>query len=334
MLTLALVGCAHIHTPGFVKRLNNRSDVSVKYVWDHDQARAQKSAEALKATVVTDLAQIWNDTSIPAIVICAETDRHEALVLAAAQAHKHLFVEKPLGMAGPDAYKMADAIDQAGVIFQTGYFMRSDPVNRFLREQIKAGNFGTITRIRHTNCHSGSLNGWFDTEWRWLTDLKQAGIGGFGDLGTHSLDILMWLMGDVDRATATIKNVTNRYPDCDETGEGLLEFSNGTLGSLAAGWLDVANPLTLIISGTEAHAYVANGNLYYKCEKVAGADGEKPWTDLPAALPHAFELFLDAALGQKDVPLVTAQEAAARSAVMAALYQGSEQKAWVAPAKA
>lgn len=333
MLQLALVGCAHIHTPNFVKRLNARSDVAVKYVWDHDPARAEKSADALNAKV-TDLAQIWSDPNIIGVIICAETDRHQPLVLAAAQARKHLFVEKPLGMAGSDAYSMARAIDQAGVIFQTGYFMRSDPVNRFLREQVQAGNFGTITRVRHTNCHAGSLKGWFDTEWRWLADVKQAGIGGFGDLGTHSLDVLMWLMGDVARVTATIKNVTNRYPDCDETGEGLIEFSNGALGSLAAGWLDVANPISLIISGTQGHAYVANGSLFYKSEKVTGADGDKPWTELPAALPHAFELFLDAVVGQKDVPLVTAQEAAARSAVMAALYQGSEQHTWVAPQKA
>ena len=112
-------------------------------------------------------------------------------------------------------------IDKAGVLFQTGYFMRSEPIHRFLREQIAAGAFGKITRIRHTNCHSGSLGGWFDTEWRWMTDLKQAGIGGFGDLGTHSLDILMWLMGDISNTTATIKVATGRYGDCGEFDQPL-----------------------------------------------------------------------------------------------------------------
>ena len=335
MKQLALVGCAHIHTPGFVKRLNARtSEFKVKWVWDHDLERAKKSASALNAQVTDDLNKIWSDPEIEAVIICSETDRHEPLVLSAAKAHKHLFVEKPLGMGAKDAYSMARAIDQAGVLFQTGYFMRSEPIHRFLREQIKAGNFGQITRIRHTNCHAGSLGGWFDTEWRWMTDLKQAGIGGFGDLGTHSLDILMWLMGDVTRVTASVKVATRRYGDCDEYGEGLLEFANGTTGSLAAGWVDVAHPINLIISGTEGHAYTLNKALFYKSSKVKGADGESAWTDLPAALPHAFELFLDAVTGQKNVPLVTAQEAAARSAVMEALYHGSQQQTWVSPAKA
>lgn len=332
MHQLALVGGAHIHTPGFIKRLNSRSDVKVKYIWDHDQERAKKSADALRSTVVDDPDQIWAASDIEAVVICSETNRHEPLVLAAANAKKHLFVEKPLGIGSADAYKMADAIDRAGVLFQTGYFMRGDPIHLFLRTQIREGNFGKITRIRHTNCHAGSLNGLFDNEWRWMADPTQSGVGGFGDLGTHSLDILMWLMDDVERVTASINVATGRYGDCDEYGEGLINFVSGAVGSLAAGWVDIAHPVNLIISGTEGHAYAANGSLFFRSNKVKGADGEKPWTDLPKALPHAFELFLDAISGHDNVPLVSAQEAAARSAVMEALYRGAQQQTWIVPA--
>jgi len=333
MHQVAIVGCAHIHTPGFIKRLNNRSDTQVKFTWDHDPERARKSAEAVKAQAVTDLNAIWSDPAIEAVIICSETNRHQALVEQAAAANKHMFVEKPLGLGAADSFKMAQAIEQAGVLFQTGYFMRSDAINRFLCQQIQAGSFGKISRIRHTNCHDGSLEGKFDTEWRWMADLSQAGIGGFGDLGTHSLDILMWLMGDVERVTATIHTLTGRYGDCDEFGEGLLEFNGGVVGSLAAGWVDMVGNVNLIVSGTDGLAYVANGSLYFKSKHVKGADGEKPWTDLPPALPHAFELFLDALEDRNNVPLVTAQEAAARSAVMEAMYQASKQQAWTKPAK-
>jgi predicted dehydrogenase len=329
----ALVGCAHIHTPGFIKRLNARSDVKVKLVWDHEAERASRRAGELNAQAVSDLSAIWSDSEIDSVIICSETDRHEKLVMAATAAKKHLFVEKPLGMGARDAYAMAKAVDKAGVLFQTGHFMRGNPIHLFLREQIQKGSFGKITRIRHTNCHSGSLGGWFDTEWLWMTDTKQSGVGAFGDLGAHSLDILMWLMGDVARVTADIKVVTGRYGDCDETGEGLMEFSSGVIGSLAAGWVDVAHPVSLILSGTEGHAYTANGKLYFKSTQVEGADGNEPWTNLPAELPHAFDLFFDAVVGKPNVPLVSAQEAAARSAVMEAFYQGAAKQAWTTPAK-
>jgi len=175
------------------------------------------------------------------------------------------------------------------------------------------------------------LRGIFDTEWRWMAEPEHAGGGGFLDLGTHSLDILLWLMGDVTRVTADIDVATGRYGDCDEYGEGLLKFKNGAIGSLAAGWVDVAHPVNLILSGTEGHAHVINRQeLYFQSSHVSGADGKEPWTDLPEAWPHAFELFLDALTG-KDVPLVGAREAAVRSAVMEALYEGARTQTWVTP---
>jgi predicted dehydrogenase len=330
MATVALVGCAHIHTPGFVKRLQARSDVAVKYVWDHQPERAAKQAEALNSRTIAEVGEVWTDPQIDGVIICSETDRHEPLVLAAAAAKKHIFAEKPLGLGSTDAYRMADAIKKAGVLFQTGYFQRGNPIHLFLREQIGAGNFGQISRIRHTNCHAGSLKGWFDTEWRWMADPAQAGVGGFGDLGTHSLDILLWLMGAVKDVTASIKEVTGRYGDCDETGEALINFTSGTIGSLAAGWVDVAHPISVIVSGTQGHAYVANGKLFFQSEHVTGADGKEPWEKLPEAWPHAFELYLDA-LNGKRAPLVDVEEAAVRSSVMEAMYEASRRQAWVAP---
>jgi predicted dehydrogenase len=330
MATVALIGCAHIHTPGFVKRLQARSDVTVKYVWDHQPERAAKQAEALGSRTLAEVGGVWTDPQIEGVLICSETDQHEPLVLAAAAAKKHIFAEKPLGMGATDAYRMADAIKKAGILFQTGYFQRGNPIHLFLREQIGAGAFGQITRIRHTNCHAGSLKGWFDTEWRWMADPAQAGVGGFGDLGTHSLDILLWLMGSVKDVTASIKVVTGRYGDCDETGEALIHFASGTIGSMAAGWVDMAHPISAIVSGTQGHAYVADGKLFFQSEHVVGADGKEPWEKLPEAWPHAFELYLDA-LNGKTVPLVDVAEAAVRSSVMEAMYEASRRQAWIAP---
>lgn len=331
MFQVALVGCAHIHTPGFVKRLKARTDVQVNAVWDHQPERAQKWAQELNTTIASDPDAIWSNPQTAAVIICSETNRHEQDVLAAVAARKHLFVEKPLGIAAADAYKMAAAIEQAGLLFQTGYFMRGSPVHQFIKAQIAAGSFGEITRIRHTNCHNGALGDWFTPQWLWMTDLNQAGVGAFGDLGTHSLDILMWLMGGVEWVTADLGVAIARYPHCDEYGEALLKFTNGVLGTLAAGWVDVANPITLEISGTEGHAYVRKNELFFKSSKVAGADGESPWTDLPAAWPHAFELFLDAVGGKADMPLVSASEAAARSDVMEAMYESARHHSRVRP---
>jgi predicted dehydrogenase len=326
---VALVGCAHIHTPSFVKLLQARADVTVKWVWDHDAARAANNAAPFGAKVTADLADIWNDPQVRAVVICSETNRHLDLVLAGAKAGKHIFAEKPLGFTAADSDRMADAIASAGLLFTTGYFMRTDPKHLFIKEEIAKGHFGKITRVRGSCCHEGALEGWFDTEWRWMADPKQAGVGAFGDLGTHKLDILMWLMGDVASVTADIKVVVGRYPGCDESGEALIRFANGATGSLAAGWVAVADPVTLLISGTEGHATVFNGELYYKSKHVERATGTEPWKQLPAELPLPLNQFIDAVGGKKNQPLVTVREAAARVRVMEAMYEAARKHTWV-----
>ena len=326
MTTLGFLGCAHIHTPGFIKAIGKRTgEVKVKGVWDHDAERAKQRAGELGATVVADPKQILDDADVKGVVICSETDRHEQLVLPAAAAGKALFVEKPLGLTARDADAMADAIEKAKVTFQTGYFMRGQPKNRFLKQKIAAGAFGTVTRLRGSVCHAGALNGWFDKEWRWMADVKQSGVGGFGDLGTHALDILMWWMGEnsaVEKCTASIANGSARYPDCDELGEGIIRFKSGPIATLAASWDDVANPLQYQVAGTEGHAIVFNDAVYFQSKHEAGSDIKKPWDQLPEAKAAGFEAFLDAVTG-KPAELVGVREAAARTAVMEALYQSA-----------
>ncbi len=329
MTNIALIGGGHIHAPSFIKRINEDAEIQAVAVWDQDAGRAAERAEALSAPVVS-LDEIWADASIPAVVICSETDQHEELVLASAAAGKDMFVEKPLGMAAADSYSMAAAIREAGVKFQTGYFNRANAAHMFIRGQLAAGAFGTVTRVRHSNCHSGALAGWFDSDWRWMADPAIAGCGAYGDLGTHSLDLLLWLFGEVEQVTGSIMSVTDRYPGCDETGEGFLKFKSGVIGSIAASWVDVGNPITLQVFGTEGWATVINGKLHLNSAHIEGADGEI-WEDLPDAAPHPFQAFLDGVAGRPTGAFISADEAAYSVAVMTAIYEGARSNRWVAP---
>jgi predicted dehydrogenase len=325
---VAIVGCSHIHTPGFVKTLVRLSaQVRVKWVWDPVAARASHWASACGAVVAPDAAAVWSDPEVDGVVICSETTRHKDLVLAAAAAGKHLYVEKPLGSSAAESEEMAAAVSKAGVLFTTGYFMRTSPAHRFLKAEIEAGAFGTVTRLVGSNCHAGSLSGWFDAhpespweDFRWMADPKIAGVGAFGDLGTHMLDIMMWLCGPVEAIAAQTRVVTGRYGDCDESGEALMRFRSGATGGLSAGWVDLADPVTLEVSGTKAHAVIVRGELFYT-NPDKGSDGKKPWTQLPGELPRPLDLFVRALGGSRSEPLVPVAEAAQRVRVMEAAYR-------------
>lgn len=334
MPTLALLGGSHIHAPNFAKKMAEAGDVTVKYVWDPDEHFAQKNQSVTGGEMIAHPQRALDDKAVDGVIICSQTDLHAQLVPAAAEAGKAMFVEKPLGMTGDEATRMAEAIERAGVTFQTGYFMRGDPAMRWVRDAVAEGRLGTVTRLRASNCHAGLFRGYFDGDYRWMTDPARAGCGGFGDLGTHVLDILLWIMegakGDrVQRVTATLGNVTGKYGDTvDEYGMGLLAFESGAAADLNAGWIDQADPLRLEVSGTTGHAAIISGKLRVKGESIEVDDAGQPRDMATQAWPHAFDLFLDALRG-KDVPLVTAREAARRNVVMEALYDGARGHKWI-----
>jgi predicted dehydrogenase len=329
-ITLALAGCAHIHTPMFVAALKTRPDAQVKYVWDHDAARAEKRATELGSKAVKDAAVIWGDAEVAAVLIASDTGRHAELVTAAAKARKNIFVEKPLGVGAKDSAEMAEAIEKAGVLFTTGYVLRTVAQHIFIKENLAKGNFGKIVRAHCSFCNDCVLQGSFDDEFKWTVDPKCGALGGFADIGTHALDMLMWLLGDVEAVSAELRSVTGRYPDSDETGQAALRFKNGVSGTISAGWVEPANPVGLLVSGTEGHAVMFNDRLYLRTKKVEGADGARPWGKLPPGPPHPLLQLLDAVGGQKDLPLVPAREAAERVKVMEAIYQSARERKWVA----
>jgi predicted dehydrogenase len=327
-VTLAFAGGAHVHTPMFTGTLKSLENVKVVRVWDHDPARAGALAAEFGLAGPSELDAIWADPAVQGVVIASETSRHRELVLAAAKARKHLFVEKPLGMTAKESAEMADAVAGAGVLFNTGFFMRTQPVNLFLREQIKAGSFGVISRVRAAYCQSPVLDGTFDGDGKWMTDPKQNAFGAFGDIGIHVVDLLVWLLGEVESLTAQVGAFSGRHPGCDEGGEALLRMKRGAIATAAAGWIDLDDQIRFQLSGTEGFALIQRGRLFFKSAKVAGADGYKPWTPLPPAPSQPLGQWVEAIAGQPR-DLVPVREAADRVRLLEGAYRAAREGAWV-----
>jgi len=279
--------------------------------------------------IVDDPDLIYDDSEVDGIVVCSETVHHVDLVLPALEAGKHVFIEKPVGMNGGEASRIANAVNHADVIFQTGYFMRSSGTNQKIHSLIQDGTLGDITRLRVSNVHSGAIGGWFNEEWNWMTDLEQAGVGAFGDLGSHAMDLLLWFMqGDTPVAcTGYIDKVLERYPGCDEYGEGMVAFSSGAVATVAGGWVDHANPNQIEVSGTEGYLRVTNGELYLTIPEM-DSDGSEPWTDLPDNNKHPLELFFEAVGGTDGLPLIKADEAAKTNRLITEIYSAHHGGEW------
>lgn len=334
MLKIGLLTTAHIHTPDFIKRIRERGDLAVAGVFDPTPALAQRYADQLGAPALASPAPLLEDAGVSALLILGTTRQHDDWVVPAARAGKHLFVEKPLAVSSVQAQRMVQAITAAGVTYQTGHFMRSEPRFRFIQQEIAAGHLGTITRVRVSNSHHGSLGGWFDADFHWFTEPFEAGGGGFYDLGCHALDLLVWFFGPVATATGCIGGKAIRYPAIDEYGEGLLRFANGVTASLAAGWVDRANPNELEISGSEGHLHLHWGTLHYisHLSKIPGTDGSTHIDPryFPPPVPGALDLFFDVLLGKADPALlVPAADSLQVVKTMESIYVGDRLGSWV-----
>ena len=342
MKKFALLGASHIHTPGFSEIMGARSDVEVVAVWDPDPAISQKYADKFHCRSMSEVSSLLNIPDLDAVVVLSQTNLHQSLVLQTAEAKKHCFVEKPLAMGLADGKKMKQALEEANVIFQTGYFKRYLPEHRFLRQLMKECRFGKISRVRLDFGTTAIFNDIFHSDWLWMTDPARAGVGAFGDLGTHLLDLLLYLMDDLaelEAVTAVFTRPLKKYPDCEECGEALLRFDNGTLASIAAGWLDWVEPTSLIISGTGGHAQIrgtagtphhdTQNDLFLLIKDMPGADGKQPWTDLPEVMPSPLDLFMNAVVRNHTEPLISVREAANRSYVMEAINKAAAEQRWV-----
>jgi predicted dehydrogenase len=326
----ALVGGAHIHAPDFVNRMARHEKVETRYVWDPNSDTARARQRVSGGEIVDDVSSILSDPEVNALVVGTETFRHLDVISPAAASGKHLFVEKPVGMNGEEAEQIAEMVKSAGVLFQTGYFMRSSGVNRTIKKLMNEKALGDITRLRLSNVHSGAIGGWFDNEWRWMADPEQAGVGAFGDLGCHAADLLLWFMENdyAESCTAHINAVLERYPGCDEYGEGMVRFDSGAVATIAGGWVDHANPNQIEISGTKGHLRVTNGELFVRVPEMDASPSE-PWQQLENDIRHPLDMFFDAISGIENLPLVTVTEAARVNSLISAMYRADSQRSWV-----
>lgn len=321
-IRVGVLGAAHVHLEHYARLLRSDEEIQVKAVYDNTPAIARLAADATGGSAVGSMKELLADEAISAVIILSENNKHEAYAIAAAAAGKHLFVEKPLAIAGPSADRIAAAVEQAGVLFQTGYFMPGMVQLRFLRTAIREGHFGRLTRMRLQYAHGGSLGGMWDGHHAWMVDEAQVGRGALGDLGIHSLNALLWITeGDpIRHVSAHLGNATGGANGLDEYGEAALQFESGLLATIGAGYVDQNDVNRIEISGTEGHAYMNRGRLFLKCPNLTGNNQERYWSDFPEPLAHPFELFL-AALKGANPPLISVTDAARDVRVMDEIYR-------------
>ena len=194
-----------VHTQAYARVLHHfpalRVAPELVGVADKVPGRAAEAAAQFGFdTAVDDWRDLATDPRVEAVSIAAPNFLHREIGVAMAQAGKHIWIEKPVGLSTADATAVADAVKAAGVQGAVGFNYRNAPAVSYARELIAAGELGTVThaRFRFLSDYAAHPDGALT----WRYERERGGSGVLGDLASHGVDLAWYLLGDIESLVA------------------------------------------------------------------------------------------------------------------------------------
>jgi len=199
-------------------------------------SRRQESTDAFLAVVpgksYSSVQSMCQDPDIDLVSICTPSGAHLEPAIIAAQAGKHVIIEKPLEITLERCDKIIRACQDNNVVLSTIFPSRFHKASQHLKKAISGGRFGTLTL-------GDAYVKWFRTQayydsgaWRGTWDLD--GGGALMNQAIHSVDLLLWLMGPVRQLSAQTATLAHDRIEVEDVATASLQFANGALGVIQA----------------------------------------------------------------------------------------------------
>ncbi|MCX4815041.1 Gfo/Idh/MocA family oxidoreductase [Streptomyces sp. NBC_01239] len=207
-LGVAVVGfgwMGRVHTQAYARVPHHFPQLTVRprlvTVAEEVPGRAEQAAEQFGfASTTRDWREVVEDPRVQAVSITAPNFLHREIGVAMAEAGKHIWIEKPVGLSTADASAVADAVSKAGVQGAVGFNYRNAPAVEAARDLIASGELGRVTHIRVRLFSDYAAHP--DGALTWRYELERGGHGVLGDLASHGADLARHLLGDITSLAA------------------------------------------------------------------------------------------------------------------------------------
>jgi predicted dehydrogenase len=219
------------------------------YTRSEDKRSAFAAKYACRAAATYE--EILGDRSIEAIVNTTPNAAHLATTRMAAEAGKHVFLDKPIANSVAEGREIARLCEGSGVVLSLGYQRRRENHFRWIKAQIDAGRFG---RLVQAECNiSRDRLGKIDlTSWRYQASGMPGGV--MLQIGIHYVDVLEMLLGPVRRVSGMAAQLVLPGDNPDIAGM-LLEHESGAISNLTASYASASEYYMMNVYGKEASAY-------------------------------------------------------------------------------
>ncbi len=243
MIGYQFMGRAHSNAWRQVSRFfDTPYEPVLKVVCGRNESEVKKAAEGLGwEEYSTSWQEVIARKDIDIIDICTPGDSHMPIAIAAAEAKKVVFCEKPLANTVSEAEAMLAAVNEAGVIHMLCHNYRRCPAVTLARQLIDEGKLGRIFHYRGTYLQDWIVDPEFPRVWR--LEKARAGSGSLGDIASHSLDLARYLCGEISEVSGMLETFVKERPlpddpskkgpvDVDDAALSLVRFESGAVGSI------------------------------------------------------------------------------------------------------
>jgi predicted dehydrogenase len=243
MIGYQFMGRAHSNAWRQVSRFfDTPVEPVMKVVCGRNEDAVKKAAGALGwEESETDWRRIMERDDIDLIDICSPGDAHKSQAIAAAEAKKVVFCEKPLANTLKEAEAMLEAVKKNRVIHMICHNYRRAPAVTLAKQMIEAGEIGDIFHYRGTYLQDWIVDPMFPRVWRLQKSV--AGSGALGDIASHSIDLARYLVGEITEVSGLLKTFIKERPmpdnkkqtgkvDVDDAALSLVKFRSGAIGSI------------------------------------------------------------------------------------------------------
>jgi predicted dehydrogenase len=248
-----------------------------------DHARRLKDAKGLvDCNVYGDYREMLEDLAVDLVSICTPNGMHAEQGVLAAQAGKHMLIEKPAAITLESLHALDEAIEKAGVVAQVGFELHWSPLIEIIKQLQTEGAIGNLF-YTEVDYRSGMLADFYPG-WDWSITVEQGGSS-FLVAGCHAIDLMVSLVGaKAVEVSARSGGWDDRY-EYDATVVAIIQFENGVVGkSLSSIELNMPYGFNVELYGDKGT--ILNRDLY----SLSLMKGQSDYATIPCVGPESSDV--------------------------------------------
>jgi len=355
-LKIGFIGCGGIANQKHFPGMTQQKDADLVAFCDIVEERAATSAKKYgtsDAKVYTDYKELLADPTIDAVHVLTPNVSHCEITVAALEAGKHVLCEKPMAATTEDAKKMLEARDRTGKMLTIGYQYRHFHENAIAKKVVDDGWVGDVYYAEASLIRRRGV-----PTWGVFTDKSKQGGGPLIDIGTHALDLTLWMMNnyepeyvvgaahfklgtmlnpEVQGQTGYLHGLPdpwdNKTFEVEDSAMGFVKMKNGAVIYLKASWAInmITSPGMVMLCGTKGGVDTYDGvrlNHVVAGQQAITKVGEKIPMFLPGFSPGEappsieHEIWVAALKGEGDL-FVTAEQAFCVTKILDGIYESN-----------